>query len=214
MGITDSIEKLSTNSYSRIVVAGPNLGSVNGFITSELSINGSNEFSTPLESQAQKSLSDNLQAAQAVAGRLGIQDFTKFTLQTVEQSVAVWSNSSKPTFSVSLLFIAIKETDDVRTPVANLFKTVYPTFEGFALTSIVKPPLGYLPNGMTASGVFTVQVGKWFRAPGQIMNSVDFTFSKETIKSGAPLYATGTIQFTPFRMIEAREIANYILVRN
>jgi hypothetical protein len=113
-----------------------------------------------------------------------------------------------------MIFVAQKATDDVRIPVANLYKTVFPKLQGFGLTDTVTPPLGYVPYSggdvRAVKGTLDIAIGRWFRGIGLIMTAVNFKFSKQTIANGTPLFASGTIEFQPFREISWKEMCAFM----
>jgi hypothetical protein len=187
-----------------------------GIITSELNFGSGNSWNTPLESAQQSSLSETVQGGGAVLSNLlsgtRFKDLVKpFTLRTIQQSVKIWNGSDLPVFTVKLIFVALAEDDDVRENVAQLMQSVAPPTASFGSTFLT-PPLGYQPSGLKASGVISVAIGSWFEGHNFVMNNVNFTFSAETIASGNPLYAEGTISFTPYRIISASELSGYITV--
>lgn len=215
MGVVDyDIQKINPN--ARILISIPGVKGVEGIVTGNLAFGISNNFNTPLESQSQQSLSETLGGAQAAASNLaqllgykGL-GLKPFTLTTVQQSVKTWTGNSLPVFNVPMKFIATKDTDDVRKIHAKLLSTVGSSFESFGLSANISPPLGYLPAGMTAQGTIAVSIGTWFQATKQVMLNVEFTYSKEVIANGSPLFCEGTISFTPFRIISLKELKGYL----
>lgn len=187
---------------------------VAGFITSELSFSVSANYGNPLESRGSETLTTLSQQIGALAGKVlppgYIEQYQSATFRSVDTTVSTWASSTRPVFSVNLVFLAVKESDDVRKPVNQLYRTVMPSFQGVLFTDLMRSPMGYSPQGMKSTGTFLVRIGRWFKATQQVMTNVSFTFSKESIASGAPLYATGTITFEPYRMISAKELQEYI----
>lgn len=234
-----TLEKLLNNNLSRILISIPEVQvqvplkakqrqTVKAFVGHDFAIGGGANFNNPLENQALTNLQQKIQAAQSIglealsqgSSVLGsleskIKDMasgSNFSVGNVTQTLEFWSSSEKPQFSINILFVALKETDDVRKLVAPLYDTVYPQFGKLGFARTTSAPLGYRPfaGGSNALGTIDVQIGTWFTATQQIMKRVDFTFSKETIASGNPLYAYGTISFQPYRMISAEELRKYI----
>ena len=193
-------------------------GGVRAFITSDLTISAASRYNSPLESQKQNSMSETVAGIGAIAQRVIPwaelrEKISGFTLRSVGQSVATYSATEKPTFNVSLLFVATRSDDDVRKKVAALYDMVMPSFAGFGFDDLVRAPLNYAPgDNKGATGTIAVQVGSWFQALDQIMTNVTFTFSKESIPNGSPLYAHGSISFEPYRVISAEELRGYMLL--
>lgn len=192
-----------------------------GMMTSELAFGAGNNWNTPLESQQQDNLSNQLQAGGTIltgaANKLGFNfKNPSYTLRTLEQSIKLWTGSSLPIFSVKMIFVAVREDQDVTGLAASLFAAAAPLKNIQAGASFIKPPLGYAVSGINAqSGTFSVELGNngqgaWFSASNQVMTDVNFTFSKETIANGNPLYAEGTISFTPFRIVTADVLQSYL----
>lgn len=201
------IEQLNNIANAQIQIAGGGI-KVDGFVSSDISIGGGNSFNNPLESMAQQSLSETLQGLQSVASKFGYTG--NFTLRSLEQSVLTWTGADIPNFTLRVVFIAIREGDDVRKKALELYKTVYPTSKTAGAATLIVPPLQYLPSGLNARGVFTVKVGKWFKAYNQVMQNVSFSFSKEVTSNGSPVYCEGEISFRPFRTVTSDTIRQYM----
>ena len=75
-------------------------------------------------------------------------------------------------------------------------------------------PLGYIAgdprDSSKGKGTFSVKIGEWFHARNCVMKTVNFTFSEQTLKSGRPLYATGTIEFEPHQTLTFKEFESFI----
>jgi hypothetical protein len=189
---------------------------VEAFLADELNLSGGNDFSEAALQQGQQEnlndLAQRLQAvAGAVAGKFGYDSIPSFTLKTLEQSVSTWKGADRPSFSLRVLFVAVRETDDVTVQVNKLYKGVFPSFQSAGVASVVLPPLNYLPQGTSARGTVAVEIGKWFRATGLVIKNVSFKFSRSTLASGKPLYADGTVQFQTYRVLSYDEIQQWFL---
>lgn len=233
MAILDYSKQLNgTNVNGQIIISGlqtPSAAQSNaaGFRTTSTTVVGvvagtlgfdvSSEYGNPLWSQAQQGLSEQLQGFLSVSSdvkrRLTGKGLSHpYTLLNANQSVKTWTGSSLPIFKIPLKFIALNEDDDVTDAHTALLSSVMPIFTSKnSLSAFMRPPLGYLPSGITASNTITVAIGQWFRATGQVMITVDMSYSKETLVSGSPLYCEGAISFTPFRIISYAEIQGYFL---
>lgn len=194
-----------------------NRNSVVGFVVDKFSISGTANYNSPLESAAQESLDTKLQAAQtSLKGLLGplADSLPNFSLKTVAQSVSIWTGSDRPSFNIPMAFIATRPGDDVRIDVRKLLRTTFPNFSNAGLATTIHPPNNYRvtteDGSVSATGTISVQIGRWFSAPLQVMTNVDFQFSEVVTPDGYPLYAVGTVTFTPFRTISADEIESYI----
>lgn len=208
-------QELRTETNSRAVInvkrsaeAAEGVELVRGFLQSDISINGGSLFSEPFSSAAQESIANKIEKFKAsLAGfdltRKIAKSLKNITFRTVSQSVSLWQGTEKPTFSMDLLFLAFDDSpeNDVRRNVARLFETVFPTISGSGRAGRrqIKPPLGYFPDVINAraDGTISVFVGTWFRARNMVMQSVNPTFSRETLPNGSPLFATVNIQFRP-----------------
>jgi hypothetical protein len=206
-----SIQKLANNPASIVVVSIPGAGnSVNGFIIDAISVDGNASYNTPLYSGAQEGLNDNLNRLKAVPGLSSV--IPNISPIEASQTIAAWTGTSKPVFNVRMIFVALDDNTDVRTPTLKLYRTVYPVGEKIVKGQFFRPPLDYAVNtDGTGKNTITVQIGRWFRGGGMIMKDVNFTFSKQTIKNGTPLYAEGSIQFEPYRLITYGEFAGYFI---
>lgn len=214
VGLTKlDINNLITNPNAQVIVAIPGVGSVVGYVQDGISLGGGNEFNKPLDSGALDSANSLINKGIAIGGVARKKKMSFVILKSPAQTLLAWTGSQKPQFNIPLTFVALDSADDPRDKVKMLYQTVYPTFGGkigkLNVKSIMQAPLGY--TGQPGKGTITVQIGKWFRAPNQLMVSVDFKFSKEVTRNGFPLYAEGSISFQPYRDIEYSEVEQYFI---
>ena len=118
-------------------------------------------------------------------------------------------------FSIPMYFVATKSEDDVRKKIGYLAEGQYPTFGGNegGLYRI------YAPNNYKAIGLDNIQgavsirIGQWFRTKKIfVIDNMDFTISKETIPSGLPLYASGSVSFRSSRVLSIQEVKGMFLI--
>jgi hypothetical protein len=130
---------------------------------------------------------------------------------SIYNTIATYNGTQKPSFTIPMVFIAVKPDDDVRVNIYRLLKGVFPSHETVGskdspITLI--PPFGYdigkkatsggTDWGDTKGGIVgtcSVKIGKWFKASKLIIRSVDPQFSKETTPKGWPLTAVVTVGF-------------------
>lgn len=78
-------------------------------------------------------------------------------------------------------------------------------------------PFGFglvMDNGQLlpkANTTCSLKIGKWFRAMGLVIDSVNPTFSREVTPDGFPLYARCSVTLSPYRMITAQEMMDYFI---
>lgn len=186
-----------------------------GYMMDNISIGGGNEYSDGLTSQMQDNMNETLQTVQGVAGMLGQQGSVRpISLKSFAQTVKQWTGAKSPSFEVSMFFLAARPTDDVTQPVRALLEAVYPIDTG---DGMMKAPLQYgaVPQlnraGTQITGTAMLQIGNWFRAPNQLIDSVEFEFSKEIISSGLPLRAEGKVSFSPYRALSYPDFMSYFV---
>jgi hypothetical protein len=207
-----------------IIRPGKELTSVISFMTQDFGFGGGNEFNSPFESGGLKSLNEKLNMGvvgiKKLASTFGLGGLVKgvghIQLQERSMTTLMWLGPSRPTFTIPLVFVTARANDDVRTAVRILLRTVYPTgsetelFKG-AKTERLTPPMGY--DATTGAGTVTLQLGTWLRIRKLVVRTVNFTFSKEVVKIGegltAPLYATGTMELSPYLQPSAADVDNY-----
>lgn len=192
--------------------------SVACIMTSEFAIGGENTFNQPFDilRKLQETVDVISMLTQSAADKasLGVH-IPEFSVRSRLDSIRTWTNSSIPRFSASVVFIAGDGnngvgTDDVRIPVKAILSAVYPSATNSISPGSYGTPLGYLPSTESAHGTLQVSVGKWFLATEQVMESANFTFSKECTASGTPLFAVGQISFGPYRLITHDELNRYL----
>jgi hypothetical protein len=188
------------------------LESTKGIRLTEFAIGGANEFQSLFELASQQTLQNALNMGKgvfdAISGRLGSDvTFPDIRLKQLAQTKLSWVTSATPVFVVQMLFVALRPEDDVRKDVMDLQKAVFPVIDGETIT----PPIGAHRD----TGKFQVSLGKWFRAPNQVIRKVEFVFSKELASPSkktsfpSPLYAVGAVTFSPYQMPSADVIQSY-----
>ena len=241
-------EALTTNPWARVLIAGlqgkanssftptaldtaskSNSNVLVGFVSQPLSFGGANTYTSPLDA-ASDALNQAWAAIEVAGSKTGVgkwlnekfgggKGLAQYSLKSFEQTASVWTGSATPEFAVKLIFVALRETDDVTIPIQSLMRSFYPTREslGKGKMTLMRAPLGYgfQPNAngtMVPYGTLVLQIGKWFRASGLIPVRADgVTFSKECILSGKPLYSECTVVLRPWRMISYNEFAGFFV---
>lgn len=138
-------------------------------------------------------------------GALGTGSYvTKPHLRTPEQSVVDWRASGEFSLNLQLMFISLTPKEDIRIPIYNLMKCVYPIV--IAGGMFVIPPLYYAKRPMNSmgeeyggvnrgtQGCVGIKIGDWFEAPPVfVVDSVSINMSKEQTPAGLPLYGNGMV---------------------
>jgi hypothetical protein len=125
--------------------------------------------------------------------------------KNVLETTLSWEGCERPDFSLELLFVSVRAGEDVRKKVVQFLEGVFP--EPGAGGLVMKPPWGY--DLLGAGGKFAISIGKWFRAPNQVLTSVNFRLSTEVNEEGTNLYAQGNIAFKPNKMLFKSDIKGY-----
>lgn len=206
------VDFLSQNDAAKVLISGIERRSITAFNTNDLSLSGSNDFTSLFDSAALDRGASFLERAKALSPNFVKEGLSGFSLRTVHNSLYSWTGSSRPPINLQLIFIATRRGDDVRKPTVAIMKSVLPTaidIEG-ALTLVA--PLGYQASGnLTASGVVAIKMGNWFQATNLIVRSAEFTYSKEVTSNGTPLFATGSMTLEPFRVITYEEYRSWFI---
>lgn len=143
-------------------------------------------------------------------------------LELMLTSRLVWVDSQRPVFNLDLLFIGTKKYPDPRVNASALLEGTQPYDESGSATALVNAPWkfsfskadesSWRSSGTGAGeGKITVQIGKWFKATNQVLLSASFNFSRETTERGYPLYAQGSIQFTPFMLTTSYDMRKFFV---
>jgi len=122
----------------------------------------------------------------------------------------VWSGSNVPTFALNIQFICkngTAESESVVSKVNAIMEYLYPSKVGGGKLGLLVAPAGY--NPITKTGLITLTIGKWFRAKDMVIESAEFTYSKELNLRGEPIIATGQVVFKPFDAITFDEYKAY-----
>jgi hypothetical protein len=214
-----TVDKLLADARATIRISNP-IG-VRAFMMSELTIGGSNQWSSMLRSASQEALNDQKDritgAMNTLAGKFGKDGIPAFSVKSRDQTLESWSASTKPEFSMEILLLATKKDDNILLAAKKLYSSVYPDAVGAGLTDLFIAPLGYAnqqkktDSGIVISGTFTVAIGPWFQGSKMVMNHVSLTFSKETHSNNTPLYARGNVTFCPAIMPTKSEFLQYFV---
>jgi hypothetical protein len=216
--MTYDIEAIRNNPNARVVIAGGNARNkpIRGILVdTEFSAGNNAEFNQPFLGELTKQLSEMMNnIATSVNMASENFQFPQMKLMNIRQTVEIWSNTPKPEFSVNMLFVSIREEEDVREDIKSLLQFVYPTIPeknglGLEAPNGYRVTRGQGKHGLSAVGTASIYVGEWFYAPLQIITGVNYTFSTRILPNNSPLYARATINFKPFRMIARDEYFGY-----
>lgn len=206
------IDKLSANPHARVFVNFNEGGTVTAFVTEDQAFNFGNNFDAPFESLGQ-GLSDI--ASKFTTGAGALADMTpgkvssalsQYGIKSVLQTVNAYTGSERFSFTLRLVFVAIRRNDNVREKIVPFLKATNPTYQGF----LVKAPLGYNANGMTAHGTAAIEIGQWFSTPPFfVVKSFQPTFSRAVTHAGHPLYCVANVTFESYRMLSVDEVMQF-----
>lgn len=209
---------------------------ISGFLTNNLSFSGQNTWEG-LHSgfQWMKDQSDNVSKVQPVLAQAGVSDGKTYTIGGITETIARWQSAMKPTFAFNVMFIRLNPSDDIITPVKILLKGCLPmdsSGEGIAKGTMIAP-YGYETGfsgsaddsgssdsandvghyeANTTKGTWNVFVGKWFKAPKLVLDSVNVNFSQQCTPDGLPLYAECQLVFETWRLLKAGELDGFFRI--
>lgn len=214
-------ELIEANSKYKFIVAGLN-GSgkttVSGIMMNEVSMGFSNQFQTARE--ALDELLSSLPLGKAIGGlvstiRAGadiarqVSAVSGRSKLTVAETRKVWNGSGLPQFTVDFFFYAtsVDQKDRPMERIKRLQRAVMPSGTKASGGKIFqRAPLGYKVDG---SGTMMLTIGNWFVAPGLVMDSMNFTPSRESMSDGSPLYISGSFTLVPYKAISYEEFQSY-----
>ena len=210
---------------------------INGFLTNNLSFSGQNTWEG-LHSgmQFMKDQSDNLAKVQTLKNQVapGSGNGT-YTIGGITETIARWQSAMKPTFAFNVMFIRLNPGDDIITPIKILLKGCLPmdsSGKGVAKGTMIGP-YGYKTGfsgsaddsgsndsandvgdyeANTTKGTWNVFVGKWFKAPKLVLDSVNVNFSQQCTPDGLPLYAECQLVFETWRLLKAGELDGFFRI--
>lgn len=193
-----------------------------GFINTDFSFNSSAEWQSPFDviggalRGIQNLLNVGAAVTNAIADTFGLEGIASKALRSYAMTAVDYMGTNKPTFTLPLIFPAIKPADDPRIKILDLLECVYPSGDGLVMDA----PLGYARGGKgfdlarATKGYVDVQIGQWARFNQLVVSNVDSSFSKEVIyNTGIPVYAKATVSFTFIRVPSFNEIRSFLSVR-
>lgn len=184
---------------------------VTGCVIADTSMQAPIQWNDPLQQLAEM-------AKQKLQGLLGsalstgvdiLRQASPVQAQPMETTIKQFVSTGGPTVPLSMLFLAVNPSDDVRVPINKIMKYVWPTNSG----GVTFAPGGYKnvvftggggSAGQAPGGVITVEIGRWFSAKQIMLITGDPTptYSKEVVSgSGLPLWSSINVTFVPYRMI-------------
>lgn len=192
---------------------------VQSFLTEDFSFSSSADWSSPYDniikeaSKALRGLSDLAKLFPVIGepivkflGGGGNATFLPFATTIVD-----YFGTSRPEFSLSLVFIATDSKKDPRREIFKLLSGVFPTE---APGGFMGPPLGFFSElGDVKSGFVALQIGRYLRfmSPPLIIKSVSPKFSKVPTSAGIPLYAEATVSFEFAKVPSITDVRGWFL---
>lgn len=195
------IDELKNNPHAKVVLNGILGGTVTGYITEDLTIQGGADYN----SAGQHARLDDLNKFVTYGTR--IVGATQVQMKSIAATVVTWQGNDYFQFQLNMAFVATSPSDDVRDPVRKLMSAMYPKM-GHVISH---PPNEYIAKIESADNVISVHIGKWFTTPPMfVMRNCTAIMSKEVIKSGLPLYSTATVDLQAFRQLSYDQVQGFI----
>ena len=199
---------------------GRTLSTWTSYVTDDLVLSSTAEYSSPLADLASQA-TETANTWQAVVGmitsRFGVSDtgavekIVSSSVRSYAQSIMVWGNSERPTFSVPMHFVTWRKDHTgnrgVTRRATELASMPLPGISSSVGDSIMSKPAGYTLEGVASGGTervkgtWSLAIGTWFFARNLVMMSANLTMSKERTNTGEPLYATVECELVPYKMV-------------
>jgi hypothetical protein len=208
-------DKILSNPNARIIIEGSETWVITGFIIDDVRIGGRANWSAGRQPLLLGTITEGLAGVKKYLEAFNAARTKQFRLESVLGSQLGWSGSENLQITLNLMFFARRPGDDVRLKARQLYEAVYPSIPQGVSTWTTKlfPPRGYKTGNVNDTiGGFSLRIGQWFHISKRIMviSDVDFTYSKETIAGGYPLYATGAVTLQASRIISAEEMNSFL----
>jgi len=205
------IQTVKNSANYRVQIHGEGLD-VRGWLSEDFSLTTSSHYASPFEEQrGQSSLSDVVNKVITAINTVTQRELAQVHLKSFFQTVALWQGSERPSFSVTLYFVAETQDDNVLKPLSQLQRATVP---GEA-SKLMKAPLGYAPTlspnvkASSVKGTVALRIGQWFEAYGLLITSVSATVSGTVMPNGLPLWSRATVQFMPYRMPDYKMLRSW-----
>lgn len=200
------IDDLFSNPNSKITIIGP--VDLEAFIVEDtFRISLTANYESKYDRQLEQFLGN-------IPGLGGVADVAKnffgTQLKSLESTRLGWVDSEKPVFNVNIVIPAIRQSQEMDPlhMTKNLGGSLLPKSND---NITIKPPNDFIMQDRTV-GRYTIIIGRWFRAPFQVLTAGEFELAKETTPRGFPIYVRGNLTFTPDRMITEDEFKQYYLL--
>ena len=195
----------------------PSIG-ITGILTGDFSFGIGSEYTSLFDVSQIDDLSQVVNRLTSVVNaykeRFNIKAIPQLRLKSPGLTTKVFSGTKDIRFSVDVIFLSLREGDDVIDKVQQLAKLCMPTIQNVERVGIgvYEAPLGYSSEVLrkTSSGPVAVEIGGWFAAHGMIVHDVHFNMSRVgSDESGTPLFVAANIQFGPTIEIGLGEFQGY-----
>jgi hypothetical protein len=227
---------------SKVIIAGvkgADRDAVVGYLTEDFTFGVSSSYDQPfdtsgLESYFNKLLVGAKQGAAAFGLKkipgLDINVTDSRQLKLIRSTLKSWTGTDHFTFTIPMVFLAFRPTDDVRKIPSLLMGACSPDFTARAAGVetirrfknkdlkgsglVAGSPNDYFAvNTVQTSGTVSVNIGNWFRTgPFFIISACSFAFSKEIVwDTGIPLVCGGNITFQSFRVLSRNEVMGFFV---
>ena len=216
------LQELTNNPDARVMVVLPDRTTVTGFLTQEFSFGGRSKYESAATADTQGRVSKIVNNISSFVGG-GEKRIAQIKLMHPNQTVMSWQGTTNPDINLNLVFISLRENQDLNDTITQLQQALYPTvgtgsIAGKAVSGIYKAPGGYsIEKGIDNPKAFntnTVSIGRWFLAPGLVMTALNFTISKEPTSNRTPLYVGAAMSFSPFKQVDYATVKSYFKKRN
>lgn len=194
-----------------------------GLVESDFELGGSATYSSPYEELAQN-LTQTMRGvasagtavfdAESWAGQKA-SDLSNTQIKSLKTTANFWEASERPTFPVNFTLLNYKDGMDVGRDATDLVAKCYP---GLDSTGLLTAPGGYrIGNaGDTATGVWSIRIGRWFAAHNLNLLSASVLYSKTLVQDSEsdiprPLTATIAATLQPFQQVTETTVSEYYI---
>lgn len=191
---------------------------ISGILTGDFSFGIGSEYTSLFDSGQIDDLSMNVNRVTTVINsfqnRTGMKAIPQLRLKSPGLTTKVFTGTKDIRFSVDVIFLSLRQGDDVIGKVQQLANLCLPTIQdptGFGV-GIYTAPLGYNTSVLQtkSTGPVAIEIGGWFAAYGMIVHDVHFGMSRVgSDANGTPLFVTANIVFGPTIEIGLSEFQGY-----
>lgn len=210
-----SVEKLARDKKGRVLITSVE-GNwyIQGWLSQDWSTTLASSYQSAADFEKFSIANKFIAAASSISQRFGGPDWLNGKITSIASTMLSWQGADNFTFPLRIDVLATSQRVDPRDIIKKLIDATLPTkaFGADNFVTFLRPPLGYAAGRVgDPKGCVAVEIGQWLKIPPiMVIESANFSVSKETTTKGVPLLVSVQISLKACKLVDAALMKTFL----